>query len=54
MTRIWPWVVRFAGLAMIVDQAVLQKADRPYLIGAALLMMAGVDALAAYFDQKRK
>lgn len=56
MNRAWPWAVRLVGLAVIIQQAAFAHVDRPYLMGAALLMMAGIDAiekaLEKWFDRK--
>lgn len=53
MNRIWPWVVRFAGLAVVGYETLFERGDKPALILAALAMMAGIDTVAAYVSSKR-
>jgi hypothetical protein len=53
MNAAWPWVVRVFGLGLITHETLARDFDRPYLIGGALLMMAGIDVIEAYFRSKR-
>ena len=45
--------MRLFGLGIIIHETVLRDIDRPYLLGAALVMMAGVDALEAWLESRR-
>lgn len=40
----WPWVVRFTGLAIAIYETVVERVDRP-----SLLMLAGAMVLGPEF-----
>lgn len=53
MSRAWPWIVRFAGLAVVGYETLFERGDKPALILGALAMMAGIDTVAAYVSSRR-
>lgn len=52
LIRRWPFVVRYAGLAIALWETLGESVDRPYLLGLAGSMMLG--SVAAEYAKNRK